>query len=284
MEPNGTELNGALSDDRDRGARDAYGSAASAPLADSLAEAARRAGFAQAVSGERVTGGAVLGAIGGVRGILEAVLPGFVFLLLFTLTPSLPLALGVSVGVAAVFSIIRIIQKGPFTQAIGGLVAVAASAALALVTGRAENNFILGLITNVAYGVALLISVLVRWPLIGLAVGFLLGEGTAWRADRRKFRAMQGLTLVWVAMFAARLAVQVPLYLAGNLELLATFKLVMGLPLYAPLLVLSWLIVRAVFPGARPLGGSPAGTARSTDASSAPSTATSSAKPSDTPS
>lgn len=219
-----------------------------APLADSLAEAARRAGFGQAVAGEPVTGGAVLSAIGGVRGILEAVLPGAIFLLLYTITPSLPLALGVSVAVAAVFSIIRIAQKGPFSQALGGLIAVVASAVLALVTGRAENNFILGLITNVAYGVALLISVLVRWPLLGLAVGFLLGEGTAWRSDRRKFRAMQGLTLVWVGMFAARLAVQAPLYYAGNLELLATFKLVMGLPLYAPLLVLSWLVVRAVFP------------------------------------
>jgi uncharacterized membrane protein len=71
---------------------------------------------------------------------------------------------------------------------------------------------------------------------------------------------MQGLTIVWVAMFAARLAVQAPLYYAGNLELLATFKLVMGLPLYAPLLVLSWLVVRAVFPHRGPHHG-PRGTA-----------------------
>jgi hypothetical protein len=94
----------------------------------------------------------------------------------------------------------------------------------------------------------LLVSVLVGWPLIGVAVGFLYGEGTAWRKDRRKFVAMQALTLLWVGLFALRLAVQVPLYYAGQVELLGTFKLIMGIPLFAPLLVLSWFIVRGAFP------------------------------------
>jgi hypothetical protein len=61
---------------------------------------------------------------------------------------------------------------------------------------------------------------------------------------------MRWLTLVWVAMFAARLLVQLPLYFSGNVELLGTLRLLMGIPLYAPLLVLSWLVVRAVFPKA----------------------------------
>ncbi|HEY8588623.1 MAG TPA: DUF3159 domain-containing protein, partial [Naasia sp.] len=39
---------------------------------------------------------------------------------------------------------------------------------------------------------------------------------------------------------------------AGEIELLGTFKLIMGLPLFAPLLVLSWLVVRAAFPDGAP--------------------------------
>jgi hypothetical protein len=58
---------------------------------------------------------------------------------------------------------------------------------------------------------------------------------------------MQVLTLCWFALFAARLAVQVPLYFAGNVPALAITKLIMGVPLYAPLLLLSWLMVRASF-------------------------------------
>jgi hypothetical protein len=49
-------------------------------------------------------------------------------------------------------------------------------------------------------------------------------------------------------MFVARLLVQVPFYFAGNVEALGATRLLMGVPLYAPLLVFSWLVVRAVYP------------------------------------
>ncbi len=42
-------------------------------------------------------------------------------------------------------------------------------------------------------------------------VGFLMGDGLAWREDKRKYRAAQFLTLVWIGLFVARLVVQVPL-------------------------------------------------------------------------
>lgn len=215
---------------------------------ESLAEAARRAGFGQVADGGAVTGRGILTAIGGVRGIAEALVPGLLFVVIYSITPDLPLALGVSVGSAVVFACIRLLQRSPITQALGGLIGAVASAGLALFTGRAEDNFVLGLVTNAAYGTGLLISVLIGWPLIGLAVGYLFGEGTAWRRDRRKFRAMQLLTLIWVALFYTRLAVQLPLYLSSQIELLGTLKLAMGLPLFAPLLVLSWLMARATFP------------------------------------
>ncbi|BDI22848.1 DUF3159 domain-containing protein [Herbiconiux sp. L3-i23] len=214
---------------------------------ESLAEAARRAGFGQVADGGAVTGRGLLAAVGGIRGIAETLVPGLLFVVIYSITPNLPLALGVSVGSAVVFAIVRLLQRSPITQALGGLLGAVASAGLALFTGRAEDNFVLGLITNAAYGGGLLVSVLVGWPLIGLAVGYLFGEGTAWRRDRRKFRAMQLLTLIWVALFLTRLAVQLPLYLSGQVELLGTLKLAMGLPLFAPLLVLSWLIARATF-------------------------------------
>ena len=48
-------------------------------------------------------------------------------------------------------------------------------------TGRGQDNFVSGFVTNAAYGTAFLVSALVGWPLIGLAVGYLMGEGTRWR-------------------------------------------------------------------------------------------------------
>jgi hypothetical protein len=226
---------------------------ASELLGAALGGAARRAGLDPT---ERAsTGHVVWSAMGGWRGVLESVLPGLVFIVVYTLTidpatgdGDLWLSLGLSVGIAAIFTAVRLIARQPVTAAIGGLVAAGVAAAFAAFTGEASNNFIPGFITNALYGSAFLISALVGWSLIGLAVGFLMGEGTAWRADKRKRRVFFWLAIAWASLFAARLLVQLPLYFADNVTALGTLKLVMGLPLFAPLVAVTWLAVRALYP------------------------------------
>ncbi|MCT9820077.1 DUF3159 domain-containing protein [Microbacterium sp. W1N] len=225
---------------------------ASELLSQALGGAARRAGLDPAQ--EKTTGHVVWAAMGGWRGVLESVLPGLVFILVFTLTMDpetregdLWLSLGLSVGIAALFTIVRLVQRSTLTAAVGGLVATAAAAALALLTGRGQDNFVPGLITNAVYGTGMLVSALIGWSIIGLAVGFLMNEGTAWRRDPRKRRVFFWLTIAWAALFFARLAVQLPFYLSGDVTTLGTLKLVMGLPLFAPLVAVTWLTVRALY-------------------------------------
>ncbi|RLK49449.1 DUF3159 domain-containing protein [Microbacterium telephonicum] len=221
-------------------------------LSQALGGAARRAGLDPAK--EQTTGHVVWAAMGGWRGVLESVLPGLVFIVVFTVTMdpatregNLWLSLGLSVGIAAVFTLVRLVQRSTLTAALGGLVATAAAAALALFTGRGQDNFVPGLITNAAYGTGMLVSALVGWSIIGLAVGFLMNEGTAWRKDPRKRRVFFWLTIAWAALFFARLAVQLPFYLNGDVTTLGTLKLIMGLPLFAPLVAVTWLAVRALY-------------------------------------
>lgn len=216
-------------------------------LSETLAQVAARSSLGALASGGSNTGTALLGAIGGVRGIIEAVVPGLLFVIVFTLTQSLPWAAGLAVGIAVVATLARLIGKSSVTAAIGGLVGVVASAVLALTTGRAEDNFVLGFYVNSGYALGLLISIAVRWPLIGVLAGYLMGDGVAWRHDRFKRRVFTWLTLAWVGMFVARLAVQLPFYFSGNVAALGLTRIAMGLPLYAPVLVLTWLIVRSVY-------------------------------------
>ncbi|MEQ6898434.1 DUF3159 domain-containing protein [Microbacterium sp. KR10-403] len=237
----------------DQEGKDAAEPAASDILGAALGGAARRAGLDPAQSGS--TGHIVWHAMGGWRGILESVLPTLVFIITWTLTVDpktnqgdLWLAVGLSVGLAVVFTVVRLIARSPATAAVGGLIATAAAAALALWTGRAADNFVLGLITNGAYGSVLLVSALIGWPLIGLAVGWLMNEGTAWRQDKRKRRAFFWLTIAWAGLFAARLAVELPLFLTDQVTALGTFKLIMGLPLFAPMVAVTWLAVRGLYP------------------------------------
>ncbi len=221
---------------------------ASELFGQALGGAARRAGMDPAKDAH--TGHVVWAAMGGWRGVLESVLPGLAFVLLFTFTQNLVLSLVVSVGLAAVFTVVRLLQRSPVSAALGGLIAAAVAAGLALWTGRGQDNFVPGLITNAAYGTAFLVSALVGWSLIGLAVGFLMNEGIAWRADSRKRRVFFWLAIAWAALFYLRLAVQLPFYFAGDVTTLGTLKLIMGLPLFAPLVAVTWLAVRAVYPKA----------------------------------
>jgi hypothetical protein len=220
---------------------------AAATIAAALGNAAARSGLGALAQADKPNGRVLLEAMGGIRGIVEAIVPGLLFLVVYTLTQNLPLSLGISVGVAAIFTVLRLVQRTPVSSALGGLVAAGASAVLALMTNRPEDNFVLGFVTNGAYAAALLISVAVRWPLIGLIAGYLMNEGTAWRRIAVKRRVFAVLTLCWAGMFLLRLGVQLPLYLAGNVEWLAATKLIMGIPLYAPLLIVTWLVVRAVY-------------------------------------
>ncbi|WP_127793599.1 DUF3159 domain-containing protein [Agromyces sp. LHK192] len=229
---------------------------AKAEFARQFAQAAERSGLGGFARDEKLTARDVLTAVGGIRGVLEALLPGLVFLVVYSVLTSfggqsaqaaLVPSLVASVGLAIVFTVARLVVKGQPTQAIGGLVGVLLSAALALWSGDARDNYALGFFTNAGYAVALLVSLLVRWPALGLIVGFLVGDGTGWREDRRKVRLAQFLTIAWIGFFVLRLVVQVPLYFADNVQALGLTRLLMGVPLYALMLVFTWLVVRAAW-------------------------------------
>jgi len=220
------------------------------PLGESLAAAAKKSGFGAVEPGEAPSAGALLTAMGGVRGLVESILPGLAFLVIYTITKDLFLSVAIPVVLAVVFVIVRAITRTPWTSALAGVIGLALSAGLALITGRAEDNFVLGFFINGAFLLALLVSLAVRWPLIGVIVSLIRSEGSAWREDRAKFRVALIATVLWCGLFALRLGVELPLYFAGNAAALATLKLILGVPLYAGMLWVTWLLVRTVY--ARP--------------------------------
>lgn len=219
---------------------------AGAELRHALAQAAQRSGFGRVAPGERPTAQALWAAVGGVRGLVESLLPGFLFLVVYTITAEVTPSVLIPVAVAVVFVLVRAVTRSPIMPAVVGLVGIALSAGLALWSGRAEENFLLGFVINGVWLVALLISLAVRRPLIGVITALLTGDH-AWRDDPAKRTVLTVTTWLWVGLFSLRLGVQVPLYLAEQAAALAATKLLMGLPLYAAVLWVTWLMVRAVY-------------------------------------
>jgi hypothetical protein len=217
-------------------------------LAQSVSERLRESAFATVAPGEKPTGADVWAAVGGVRGLVESVVPGLTFLLVFSLTGSLAWSVLTPLAIAVVFVLARVVAKSSLQPALVGMAGLAASATVALVSGRPEDNFVLGLWVNAIGLTVMTVSVVVGRPLIGVVTGLLAGDPT-WRSDRAKKTLATIATLMWVSLFGSRLAVQVPLFLQGEgaVAELAIARLVMGLPLYALVLWLSWLLMRAVY-------------------------------------
>ena len=216
----------------------------------SFAAAARRSGLGKVAPGENPSGSALLAAMGGVRGLVESILPGLGFLVVYTITQQLLPSVLFPLGLAVIFVLVRVVARQPWTSAVAGVVGIALSAGLALLTGRAEDNFVFGFLINAAFLLALLISLAARWPLIGVIASLITGEGSTWRQDRAKVKVAVIATILWCGLFGLRLAVELPLYFAGNTQALATLKLILGVPLYAALLWVTWLLVRTAY--ARP--------------------------------
>lgn len=200
----------------------------------------------------------LLEAVGGPLGISESALPPVTFVTAYTVSGEPATAAWIAVAFGVALAAARIVRGQTVQYALAGLIGIGLAAFIVSRTGRAEDFFVPGLLANAGYALGCGISIAVGRPAVGLAIGMLRGEGTHWRADPARVRAYTKATWVWVAVFCARLAVQLPLYLAGAVVALGTARVAMGVPIFALAVWLTWLILRAYEPGT-PLPNAPGG-------------------------
>lgn len=188
----------------------------------------------------------LLDELGGPQGIADSSIPGLAFVIAYTFTgQKLELAAGIAVGLALVISLVRLIRGERARYAASGFLGVALAAFIATRTGKAEDFFLPGLFFNAGYALVYAISIAIRWPLMGVFIGPLVGEGMNWRKDPSRVRLFSKISWIWVGTFLLRLAVQLPLYLSGSLVALGIAKTAMGLPVFALAIYLSYLMLKA---------------------------------------
>jgi hypothetical protein len=183
-------------------------------------------------------------AIGGWRGLVDSALPSMLFILIFVFQQNLNNALIAALILGGILLLIRLFEKKPLTQVISGFVGLSISVLITWRTKDASNFFLTGIITNAVYGFALLVSVLIRKPLIGYLVGSLVGDTSGWLKHPLLVRAYTIVTWLWIGVFGLRLVVQVPLYLNDSVALLGSVKIFLGWPLYLLSVWLTYQIVQ----------------------------------------
>jgi hypothetical protein len=188
-------------------------------------------------------------ALGGWGALLDIGLPWIAFLVVYAVTDhKLQLSLVIAIGCAAAIAVLRLFRKQALRNVFGGFVGVLISAWVANRTGNAKDFYVPGLLTNLGYGALYLLTVVIRWPLFGVLYGVITQTGTAWRRDPAMLKGLSRATMVFVALFAIRLIVEVPLYLANSLNALGIAKIGLGLPFYALALWLAYAVLRGSLP------------------------------------
>jgi hypothetical protein len=177
-------------------------------------------------------------ALGGKRGTVEAAVPTAAFAIAWMATHQLELALGVSIGAAVVLLAARLVQRQTLQFVLTSMIGIAVAAFFALRSGKAEDAFLPGIMYNAVVAAAVIFSIIVRWPFIGFLIGSVTGDPTGWRKDPAIVRLCTRLTWLFVLPNVIRVAVQWPIYLTGNVGLLAAAKIALGWPLFVGALAL----------------------------------------------
>jgi hypothetical protein len=191
--------------------------------------------------------------LGGRRAAIDATLPAAGFVAGWLAGGrSIAVGAGVAVLLALVVSGWRLRSGGKPRAVLVGLLGVTVAALIALRTGRAQDFFLLQIFSNAASALAWAVSIVIRWPLLGLVVGGVLGQRTRWRRDRDLLRAYARGSWIWVLQYVLRVAIFLPLYAAGQVVALGVARVVLTWPLVAACLAVSWWVIRRNLPPDHP--------------------------------
>jgi hypothetical protein len=188
--------------------------------------------------------------LGGVRGMIETSIPVLAFVIA-NIAWGLNPAVVISVATALAIAVFRLSRRQSIRHAMNGLVGIAIGAFLAWRTDDPKNFYLPGILIAIGYVVAMVISVVVRRPVVGWVWSIVADKGsTRWRDIPGLRRTFGWLTLVWASMYLSKAILQVGVYFADSLtedqkaSILGIIRIALGFPPYALLAALTVWAVR----------------------------------------
>ena len=188
----------------------------------------------------------IIAALGGTRGLIDSGVPSILFLVIFNFGHHLHPAIYASVALSVVLTIFRLIRKESLQHALSGLFGIAICAIFAGHSGKASAFYLPSIYKNIFFLIIYGGANLIRYPLLGLVIGPILGENFEWRKHPARKKVYTQAGWLWAGMFALRIAIQYPLYLANKLNALGVANFFLGYPLYLAVLWGTWQILRRV--------------------------------------
>ncbi len=128
------------------------------------------------------------------RGIVETVVPGLLFVAVFTID-NLHWSAIAALGVSLLLVVVRLAMRGTVKHAFSGVFGVAFGVVFAMMTGNAKDFYLPGMLYTLGLAIAYIVTTLAGMPLIGLILGPVFKENLSWRTRdpaRRRTRRPVG--------------------------------------------------------------------------------------------
>lgn len=191
--------------------------------------------------------------LGGGRAAIEASIPPIGFLVAWLATGGdLTVSVVWSLAASAAIAVLAIAQRRRPRAVLIGMLATAVAAMVAYSTGDARDFFLIQLLSNAASALAWAISILVRWPLLGVIVGGLIGTRTRWRRDPALLRAYARASWIWVLQYVVRVVVFTALWWLDEPTWLAIMRAALTYPLVIACVAASGWVLFAAIPKGHP--------------------------------
>ncbi|MEI5098035.1 DUF3159 domain-containing protein [Streptomyces sp. PmtG] len=191
-----------------------------------------------------LTQAALFEAFGGIRGTVETMVPGLLFVLIYTITKDLHVSAIAALGVALLLVVVRLVRRDTVKHAFSGVFGVAFGVAFAMFTGNAKDFYLPGMIYGVGLGAAFFLSALVGFPLLGMLLGPVFRENMSWRTrNPGRKKAYTKASLAWGLIFLAKYAILFPLYWWADTEQLGWVLIALKLPPMVLAVYFTWVFL-----------------------------------------
>ncbi|MFD7548017.1 DUF3159 domain-containing protein [Streptomyces sp. NPDC059578] len=186
-----------------------------------------------------VTEAALFEAFGGVRGMVETVVPGLLFVTIYTINKDLHLSAIAALVVSVLMVVVRLVMKDTVKHAFSGVFGVAFGVVFAMMTGNAKDFYLPGMLYTLGLGLAYIITTLAGVPLMGLVLGPVFKENLSWRTrNPGRKKAYAKASYAWGGILLAKSAILFPLYWWADTTQLGWVLVALKIP---PFLLAVWL-------------------------------------------
>ncbi|MEW2514116.1 DUF3159 domain-containing protein [Streptomyces sp. NPDC046870] len=197
-----------------------------------------------------VTEAALFEAFGGVRGMVETVLPGLLFVAIFTVNKNLHMAAIAALALSLILVVVRLAMKDTVKHAFSGVFGVAFGVVFAMFTGNAKDFYLPGMLYTLGLALAYIVTTLAGVPLLGLILGPVFKENLSWRTrNPGRKKAYAKASWAWGLILLAKCAILFPLYWWADTTQLGWVLVILKIPPFLLAVWLTWVfLVKAPAP------------------------------------